>query len=206
MQGRLFISISDFQGCHYRCLHFLFQLWIYLTVVFLIVISNFPMLHVYSTCIGFTNSWIRIQNNSRSTDKGWEADMKSLSWGMNVSIYLYIQSRALVRSPDTTWEGFLILHATNRVAFLPGERWKEGFSCCLFPVYVEGAIKGELEEEIAFYDIKEKCPFELEWKWGLLEDLCGNLEWEKVQMEIVFTASYTKTCILAPLKQLLYLG
>lgn len=114
------------------------------------------MFHVYSTCIGLTNSWTRIQNNSGSTDKGWEADMKSLSWGMNVSVYLYIQSRAAVRNPDTTLEGFLSLHATNRGAFLPQRgRWKEGFSCCLFPVDVEGAIKRELRRELLFMTLKK---------------------------------------------------
>lgn len=159
MQGRFirfFFSISDFQGCHYWCLHFLFQLWIYLTVVFLIIISKVPMLHVCSTGIGLIYSWTRIQNNSRSTDKGWEADMQSLSWGMNVSIHLYIQSRAAVRSPDTTLEGFLSLHASDRVAFLPQRgRWKEGFSCCLFPVDVEGAIKGQLRRKSLFMTLKK---------------------------------------------------
>lgn len=155
MQGRLFISISDFQGCHYWCLPFLFQLWIYLTVVFLIVISNCPVLHAYCICIGLSNSWIRIQNNSRSTDKGWEADMKSSSWGMNVSISLYTEQSTCQES--TYHFGRVSESSCHKQGGLSSwrGRWREGFSCCPFPMDVEGAIKGEMRRKLLFMTLKK---------------------------------------------------
>lgn len=121
MQGRFFFSISDFQGCHYWCLHFLFQLWIYLTVIFLIVISKVPMLHVCSTGIGHIYSWTRIQNNSRSTDKGWEADMKSLSWGMNCLYICIYRAEQLSRVQIPLWKGFWVFMPQTGWPFFPRE-------------------------------------------------------------------------------------
>lgn len=105
---------------------------------------------MYIVHVGLTNSWTIIQNDYWSVDKGWQDDIKYLSWRIYISVY---RAKQLSRVQIGLWKDFWIFVMQTGWLF-----FSRGGSCFLVAFFrwrAEGPIKVELRRNLLFLTLRK---------------------------------------------------